>query len=49
MSLGADSRRLTASLDQGEAVRKLVANTFMSLDGVMQAQGGPESLHRRER
>jgi hypothetical protein len=30
-------------------MRKLVVNTFMSLDAAMQAPGGPESLHRRDR
>jgi hypothetical protein len=30
-------------------MRELAVNTFMALEGVMQARGGPESLHRRER
>jgi hypothetical protein len=30
-------------------MRELVVNTVMSLEGVMPAPGGPESLQRRER
>jgi hypothetical protein len=29
-------------------MRELAVNAFMALEGVVQAQSGPESLHRRE-